>query len=537
MRRGLSFALPSAGLIALAWACTNQHNPNLVAGGNDAGSADIDEGADSLATDDLGGPGPDASANPCFYVNESTPSIQLDPVGLCIQQQALTYELQYAYTNGQGVAPGWASTGSYAALSGHDWQDDLGLAGALGAYYCSSEVYGNNHSTAAFNAALNDLGGVLVSELQQTPSPTAGAYDGEIYFRLRWAQAAFEYDNSDDATVLKALADAYGASLVSQTYAVGASGGDGGSPGGRVIGTMNADGSVAYSPAQTIMAAAALLDLANLQINPLDAGPVSPLASTAQQVLAYVLARGRDPVTGLFYQSLVTSGDPGHDAIGPGTPTNDTLLTETQSWVMLGLARAQDLLDALPANGSDGGLETAGGDSGLPAEPVYWIAGNALESAVTAAGLFDGTATPGTPPPSGALLEGLILSGQQLLTDKTTLGNAILLGGFHRVAVGEGSALAYQLGEIRAALTQLDPAHTSLLSIVTDANGNLVQQSYLRAGSQAFGYAVAYAPGGDGAAQGPEPGATSYRSSAVHAAVEGLTQIWHGASEDARCAP
>jgi hypothetical protein len=136
-------------------------------------------------------------------------------------------------------------------------------------------------------------------------------------------------------------------------------------------------------------------------------------------------------------------------------------------------------------------------------------------------------------------MEGLILSGSQVLTNKATIDNSIMLGGAHRVQVGAGSPLAYQLGEIRSALTQLQPARTSLLSIVTDQNGNLIQQSYLRAGSKAFGYAVAYTPGAEGGPEGTaqEQGATNYRSDAVHAMVEGLSQLWHGAANDARCAP
>jgi len=431
------------------------------------------------------------------------------------------------------VAPGWSSTGSYAPLAGHDWQDDLGLAGSLGAFYCSAEVYGNTHSSAAFLSTLDDLGGVLLGELQQTPSPTLGLYDGEVYFRLRWAQAALQYVDNIEAAALDGLANAYGATLATQAFAVAAGGGDGGFPGGTVIGTQNGDGSVSYAPAQTVMAAAALLDMANLHAASADAGSAA-WANTAQQVLAYVLARGRDPVTGLFYQSLVSSSDPGHDAVGPGTPTDDSMLTETQAWIMLGLARAQDLLSTFQAGG---GAEAGAPEASSPVEPIYWLEGNDLAGALTAAGLFDGTATPPTPPPPGALMEGLILSGQQLLTNKTTIGNAIMLGGFHRVATGEGSLLSYQLGEMRAALAQLQPANSSLLTIVTDASGDPLQQSYLRAGSKEFGYAVAYSPGSEGVGLGVEEGATNYRSDAVHAMVEGVTQVWHGASNDARCAP
>jgi hypothetical protein len=542
MRNRILLALLPAGLIALAWACSSHSNASSPGsdGGADA-NADAGDDADASALDDFGGL-LDASSNNCSFKDQTSGQV-IDPVALCVQQQALTYETQYAYTKGYGVAPGWASTGAFAPVGVHSWQDDLGLAGAIGAYYCSSEVYGNNHSTAAFSAILNDLGAVLVGELQQTPSPTQGLYDGELYFRLRWAQAAFNYANSAQATVLKSIADAYGASLAEHAYVVAPAGGDAGTAGGMVIGTQNGDGTVSYAPAQTMMAAAALLDMAVLETGSADAGSVQTWATTAQQVITYVMSRGRDPVTGLFYQSLVTSADPGHDAVGPGTPTNDAMLTETQAWAVLALARAQDLLDTYESNApADAGLDAGPLDANTTLLEAYWVAGAGVAAAMTNAGLFDGNTNPPpapAPPPVGAYMEGLILSGSQLLTNKTTIGNAIMLGGSHRVQVGAGSPLAYQLGEIRAALTQLQPANSSLLSVVTDQNGDLIQQSYLRAGSKAFGYAVAYTPGAEGGPEGTtqEPGATNYRSDAVHAMIEGISQLWHGAANDARCAP
>jgi hypothetical protein len=545
MRNRVLLAFLPAGLVALAWACgghTNASSP-----GSDGGAdADAGDDADDASGLDDFGTLPDGSSNNCTYKDVATGEL-LDPVALCLQQQALTYEAQYAYTKGHGVAPGWSSTAPYAQVQGHDWQDDLGLAGAIGAYYCSSEVYGNNHSTPTFSAVLGDLAPVLVGELQQTPSPLQGSYDGELYFRLRWAQAAFDYANNTQAQELKGIADTFGASIAGHAYAVAAAGGDAGTAGGMVIGTQNGDGTVSYAPAQTMMAAAALLDMAVLGSSSADAGPVQAWATTAQQVISYVMARGRDPVTGLFYQSLVTSSDPGHDAVGPGTPTNDTMLTQTQAWVVLALARAQDLLDTYPSNPS----ADAGADAGEPDASslfeTYWVAGAGVATAMTNAGLFDGNTNPPPAPavpPVGAYMEGLILSGSQLLTNKVTLDNAIMLGGSHRVQVGAGSPLAYQLGELRSALGgvpvgTLQLASTSLFTIVTDANEDLLQQSYLRAGSKAFGDAVAYTPGAEGGPEGTalEPGATSYRSDAVHAMIEGISQLWHGAPNDARCAP
>jgi hypothetical protein len=357
-----------------------------------------------------------------------------------------------------------------------------------------------------------------------------GLYDGEIYFRLRWAQAAYSLVSQTTAATLQAIADAYGAGLAAQAYPVAPSG-DSGSPGGTVIGVLDGDGTVTYAPAQSVMAAAALLDMAVVHAGD-DAGASQAWASTAAQVLAYVLARGMDPTSGLFYQSLVTSGDPGHDAPVGGMPTSDTMLTETQAWIDLGLARAQDLADTLQQQQGDAGAAGPADGAVVPPEAYLGI-GATLETAMTAAGLFDGTTNPPSSPPPGAFMEGLVLSSGAVLTDKTTIGNAILLGGLNRIVVGGGASTGYALGELRSALVQFTPAHSSLFTIVTDSTGQPEQQAYLRAGSKGFGYALAY-PTDAGT---PEPGSTNYRSDAVHAMVEGLTQLWHGASEDARCAP
>jgi hypothetical protein len=536
MRNRILLALLPAGTIALLWACSG--GITATSPGTDSGAdADAGDDADSGLLDDLGG-GPDGNTSSCTLSDGTT-----DPVALCVEEQIITQELQYAYVKGKGVAPGWSSMAPYTALprTASSWQDDLALAGAMGAFYCSAEVYGNNHLDSTLAGALNDLGGVLVPELQQA---LLTGYDGEVYFRLRWAQAAYNYASDATATKLESMANTYAASIAGQVYPVPAAG-DGGSAGGMVIGVQNGDGTVTYSPAQAVMAAAALLDMAVLDVTGADAGAASPAwANLARQVLAYVLARGRDPVSGLFYQSLTTSGDPGHDTVGAGSPTNDSMLTETQAWTILGLARAQDLITTFETDAPDA-AGAGNPDAAGPVGPVYYQAVIALAGAMSTDGLFDGTMAPPPAPaiqPVGALMEGLILSGQQLLTNKTTIGNVIYLGGLHRVAVGAGVPQSYQLGQIRSALGWSPPgtlqlANTSLLTIVTDTSGDLLQQTYLRAGSKTFHFAQAYSPGGEPVAQGQEPGATNYLTAANHAMVEGFTQLWYGAANDPRCAP
>ena len=294
-RMRFGWLLASSLLVAGLIACIGSgHSPTVV-----VGDADADDAAEE-ASDDSGdldvNPGDVATSDRCTLSDGVT-----DPVAICVQAKVLDNEIQYAHMKGQGIASTWSSAAPYSAGSEHTWQNDLGLAGALGAYQCSALVYGNNRSTAAFDAVIEDLGPVLLEEL--STSPPVG-YDGETYFRLRWAQAAYFYVDNLTAQSIATLAEAYGQALIAQAHVVPAAGGDAGSPGGVVVGTLGAGGSIAYAPVQTVMAAAALLDMASLHWNDPDAGtgPAS-WAATAEQVLAYVGARGRDPVTGLYYYS------------------------------------------------------------------------------------------------------------------------------------------------------------------------------------------------------------------------------------------
>ena len=100
--------------IALAWACNgNNHNPNVVVGDDAPDDSPVATGDDSGDVGvDTGGGAYDATSDPCTLGDKVT-----DPVALCVQQQVLGAELQYAYVKGQGVAPGWSSAGPATRLS------------------------------------------------------------------------------------------------------------------------------------------------------------------------------------------------------------------------------------------------------------------------------------------------------------------------------------------------------------------------------------------------------------------------------------
>jgi hypothetical protein len=549
MRRAVALScLCAAAAAALAWAC---------GGGNDHSPlAASDAGADSTGDDaqgDVQQPPPfDSGPTQSCHLQDGT-----DPVALCTEKQVLKYELVGAYTKGQGVAPSWDSATGQPG-SPHAWQDDVGFASSIASYHCSAAYYGDTELTPQLDAALVDLAQVIQRELPQAPD----GYDGEIYFRLRNAAAGLFYVNDDaDAQAIAALADAFGRNLQTRyaqtvTWTAGGSGaGDAGAGdaaaadagagdataadagGGQtttstLIGAPAGNGQVVYAPAQSIMAAAALLDMAVRHANDADAGG-DPLtwAQTAFSTLTYVWARGRDTTTGLFYQQLVTSSDPGHDALGQGTPTADALLTDVQATAILGLARAQDLAAGLPSFG-DGGV-----DAGAPPSTAYLLEGARLADALEAASLWNGPTTfdldAGAPPP-GAYMEGVVASTGVKLTNVTTLGTAFLLGAMHRVATEAGWDLYPRLGQMRAALLDEQPAHSSLYSVVTDmSTGYPIQTDYLRAASRSWGFATAFVP--DGGAGGQEPGATSYRADAAAAMVEGLMQLWLGRQNAPPC--
>ncbi len=147
--------------------------------------------------------------------------------------------------------------------------------------------------------------------------------------------------------------------------------------------------------------------------------------------------------------------------------------------------------------------------------------------------LWDGVSSAGTAP--GAFVEGVVPSSADgLITNKTTLGNAFLFGGIHRLAVGRGTAASYVLGQLRAAILQNTPAHSSLFTVVTNAGGFADQHGFLRASSRDWNYATVFQPGGGGA---EEPNAHEYRADAIHAVAEGLNQVWRGDQNAPQCAP
>jgi hypothetical protein len=121
-------------------------------------------------------------------------------------------------------------------------------------------------------------------------------------------------------------------------------------------------------------------------------------------------------------------------------------------------------------------------------------------------------------------MEGLIPSSGVKMTNMTTLSAAFLMGGLDRVVAVTGWDNVVQVGQMHNALLQVQPANSSLYSVVTDTNNFPIQSDYLRAASQTWGYAISFLP--DGGDAGTEPGAASYRADAAAAMVEGFQLRW-----------
>jgi hypothetical protein len=162
-------------------------------------------------------------------------------------------------------------------------------------------------------------------------------------------------------------------------------------------------------------------------------------------------------------------------------------------------------------------------DATSPPTTPYLEQGDALLGSLITANLYDGSGTDTSQP--GAFVEALVPSAGGLLwTNKTTAGNAMLLAGTIGVEVGASSSHGRVIGPLLAALLQQDPAHSSLLTVIADAQGRITQNGYLRASSRDYGLAAAFSA--DGGAGGQEPDATSYHADALAAVVEALVQRW-----------
>jgi hypothetical protein len=476
------------------WACSSDN-------GVVANTADASDGTAAEAGPDGSRPptGPDGSVVACKLENGG------DPVALCTQKVVLKAQRLGGFAAEAGVFASWDSKTflpdtNDAGATLRDFHDDLGFGAAISNYHFASGLYGDNEITATLDDTLVSLATVIESEL---PAPPA-EYDGDVYARLRAIAAGLRYINENEhAAKIDAIAEPYARAIFS-TYYLPVTGIDGGAS-ASVIGTPSGNGQVAYEPAKVATAALALIQMAARHQGD-DAANALKWETAASRALDYLWLRARDPVTHLYYASLVTSGDAGHDALATSPMPNDALYTEVQAHVMLTLLRAH----ALVRVGTDGGAL-----SGLASYPFTAHVEDLLASMNNGIGLWDAVGQ--------GFFEGYVPSTMSLLTNKPTAANALMFGAIHRkffddppFDAGPESTEVVELKAIRKLLLDRTPENSSLFSVVTN------QEAYLRASSPDFHLALL--PGD----AGTEPRAASYQSAAIALTLEGLNEQLYG---------
>jgi hypothetical protein len=533
-----------AGVPLLATSCGGGSSQASV--GADASDAMVE--AEVLSVSGDAGPMPDANVPHCTLDNGT------DPVALCVQKMALEALHSRAFDSKGGVAASWSpSTGRVDVGDGgarvHSWTDDVGYAAAAAAYLTSAAVYGDPQLTTPLDGDLHALATLLKEEL----SPLPEGYSGEPYLRLRVAAGGLRTVNDvTEGDAIDSVADAYGRAAFTQYYvtlaalpgdagseagsdaaqvadggpdaAVDARGGDGSAvdattPGvdaatdvpDATLGATDAgveagDAAVivqdgvfgrpsgsgyAYTTADVATAACAMLDLAAR--DPSDAS-AKKWQMAAMSAFDHIHDRARDPVTGLYFTALVTSGDPGHDALQTSLASPGVLLTDTTATVALALARARDLASANTTS-----LSLAQG------YPFTARIADAL-AALQVPSLYDGPLDAATGSATGFMAGYDPDAG--ILTSKPTRPNAYLLAVLNRQFT-VGTPWGTEIGPLDRTLIGVLPANTSLLTVIPD------QAAYFEACTRDFKPL--------GADAGPY--AASYQAAAVVAFVEGMNAL------------
>jgi len=488
LRAALALSLVAAApLVALA--CSDGSTPAANAS---------DEGADAPADvvlPDTFTPPNDSGVSNCKLRNGT------DPVLLCFQKTLLSRQADAVFADGVGVYASWDSTSLEPDKADggqplHDWHDDVAFAAAIASYQASALVYADSQFTASFDALLLKLEAIIEKEM----SPLPAEYGGDVYRQLRIIADALRRANGfTQADRIDAIADAYGRAILSFSQPVSAmvDGGDAGAM-QSVLGTTTTGG-VAYAPLDVTTGAFALIDMAHRHLAN-DATFAASAQAAAVRALDYVWSRGRDPATGMFYAALVTSGDPGHDALAPSTGApSDALLLEVEAAIALNLARAQAFV-SMPSSGLTAAV------TGYP----FDVHASAIVDATNGpTSLWDGLDAPdaGT---GGGYFEGYVPSTSALVTTKPSRGNAFMYAALHRLLPDVGGNYPWQGKFLRPILTTpAPPLNAGLYSVVSGQSG------YFRATTSDFKIAT-------------ETRGASYTSRAVASVCEALNELWYG---------
>lgn len=456
-----------------------------------APSADGPDAASDTLSDRL--PGHDVYWPEAAPVAHCTLDNGSDPVGLCVQKLVLGHEHAAAFDPAMGVAESWdASTLRPDEADGgvlHNVYDDVGYGASIARYHVSAGIYGDTEITAMLDADLLKLAPLIESELATPPNE----YGGDLYWDLRTVAGGLRFLNrNDEADRVDGIAEVYAQQILDSHFVKLPPQADGGVDDG-ILGTVLGGGVVAYESADAATGALALLDMAS-RCGADDSGSATSWQQAAEMALEHVWARARDKSTGMIFRSLMTSGDPDHDALAGDQP-QDVLLTDVQATVAFALLRAWDML--------------AQDDSGkglVSSFPYKARAETVLVNANGTASLWDGA--------KGGYIAGYVPSTSSRITDKPTRGNALMLAAARRLFVIGEPGQAGQINPLRALLLSRLPLHASLLSATAD------QMSYFLAVPSDYDI--------DAVPVGTTPRLKSYFSRANAVVVEALYDQWYG---------
>jgi hypothetical protein len=473
----------SAGLLLplaplLLWSCGSSDDSaeNPADSGVVADVADTRSTADTMPTFEDTGP-----------VRNCTLDNGTDPFGLCVQKVIFRQWHEAAFVKALGVAESWDSVTFLPdkGTSGetlHRVLDDVGYAAALARYRVSAFRYGDTEMSDLTDPDLADIATRLEAELVDVSAFDAADLP-ELYVALRAASGGYRSLGLKGADTFDTFADKVGAAIYATYHPLAAPPpGDAGADasddasdastdadvgdalppiGDGVLGAAAGSG-YAYSPADAITGAYALLDMAARHA--VDKSNAYAWQRAAVSTIEHVHARAREATTGMYYRALIATDGAATDTL-PASPTpNDVLLADVQATIALSLSRAQEVVTK---------NKTAFG--GIPAYPFDARAAEAITNANGTKSLWDEAGTKG-------YFEGFIPSTGALITTKPTRANARFLAALHRVHSTIGTAFISQLKPLRIVLTARTPEHSGLLSTLPD------QASFLERAPASFDF-------------------------------------------------
>ena len=567
MKYRLAFVSPvvlaALGLfVAQSSACGGSSQDVAADAGLDAGDAEIVLG-DEL--DEILTPVPDASVS--CAVNKTGNTVE-DYIAFCFQKQVLETE-HGVFDPKLGIASSWSATTGEPASDGgvvlHDVHDDVAYAASLASFAISAEEYGD---TSIQQNILSPDSAALASIIAGKLATLPATYEGEIYMRLRRFADGLrvqgglltQTDATAGGTEIDALADAYGRAIYTTYFhlipastvdagamgagedagAADAGSGDASTPSGGndaggpdaasedggvslafqdgILGVPQPGGGILYDVDQAASGALALIDMASRHQTD-DPTHAYLWADAALSVFNHLAARARHS-SGLYYADLITSSDPGHDALASVSTPNDALLAETQASVAASLMRALGIVEAEDMSGVLAGL-TAFPFAATAAAPLSALKGVEPDGG-SGASLWDPTPTTATTADCDLLEDAAACGGSGLFwrylpstgmvdsSEKTLRANALAYGAVHRSIVEPGSALSIDY-EALTALIQTNDANGKDVSFLSQTSG---QTAYPNAVSATFGFLSSSSP--------------SFSAQADAYALEALTEQWIG---------